>query len=230
MRRVVIAAAVVLAVAGAATAAPVAFFDQGLNAGWNIGNGQFNNHFVGVRDGQFAGGSIELGLRTQQRGQGAYTPTLVNSIWGTMPMYVTTPGTDPNNAARAVWNFDGSVAFSGGVGTLDDVSVRIDAVSGTVQELGDLSVPGSLFFPTSNQFSQNPVFSPWSTGPYDFNATGLYLVTLSVREGNETISTQMLVNVGNVEVPTPEPVSLVVFGSLIVGATVAVWRRQAKRA
>lgn len=226
LRLVQLAMVAVAMTAGLASASPVSFFDQPLNAGWNIGAGQFNNHFSGVRDASFAGGSIELGLRTQQRGVGAYTPTLVNSNWGVLPMYTTTTGTDPNNAARAVWNFDGSVVISGGTANLDNVAVNVDAVWGGVQELGDLSVPGSAFFPPSNQFSQNPTFFPWSAGPYNFNATGLYLVTLSATENGQTVSTQMLINIGNVTVPTPEPVSLVVFGGLIVGGAAAVWRRK----
>jgi hypothetical protein len=231
MLRSLYTAAAVFAVAGAANAAPVAFFDQQLEAGWNIGNGQFPDHFSGVRDGQFGTGKIELGLRAQKRFTGPYTPVMTPSLWGTLPMYTTTPGIS-SGVDNAIWNFDGSVAYSGGNATLDNVSITLAPVWGDVQALNPYSQSGMVYtvWPGS-QFSQNPGFGEWSgPGNFDTNATGLYLITLSATENGQTVSTQILVNVGNVAVPTPEPVSLVVFGSLVVGATVAVWRRQAKRA
>jgi len=230
-------AVVMAAAAGMAQASPLTYFDQNLNSGWTVGSGQPNGHFVGVRDTAFPGGGIEIGLRAQQRGVGPYTPTLVNSMWGTLPMYTTVPGTDPTNPNRAAWNYDFSIAYGGAASNLSNVTLRADAVSGNLTELTDFSGAGTGFLslpfdddtslgalPIQNSF--NPAFTFLSPSGYNYGATGLYLITLSATSGGQTVTTQMLVNVGGVAVPTPEPVSLVVFGGLIVGGAAAVWRRK----
>lgn len=232
--RLVQLAVMVAMTAGLASASPVSFFDQNLNAGWTVGSGQTNGHFVGVRDSAFSGGGIELGLRAQQRFVGPYTPTLVNSNWGVLPMYTTTTGTSGPN--RATWNYDFSINYAGGTGNLDNVTLRADRVSGNLTELNDFSGAGagflSLPFDDDTTPGADPVQNSFNggfgflSGGYNFSATGLYLITLSATENGQTVSTQMLVNVGNVTVPTPEPVSLVVFGGLIVGGAAAVWRRK----
>ena len=230
LRLALFAVALVAATAGVASADPIAFTNSPLAAGWTyVSSGQVNNYFSGVRDPSFSGGNgIELALRAQERFSASPLPfAVVNSLWGTLPMYTvpTGPSPAPNPGDYSKWNFDFSVAARGTSSPLSGASVDIDAVWGDVQNLNGFSLPGGS---SPVQDSYNPGFGFLSgPGNFDYTKTGIYLFTLTATDADgRTVSTQMLVNVGGVAVPTPEPVSLVVFGGLIVGGAAAVWRRK----
>jgi hypothetical protein len=219
-------------VAAAAKADPIPFVDQPLNAGWNVGSGQTNTNFSGIRDAGFDG--LELGLRAQQRFVGSIAPVVVNSPWGTLPMYTVQTGQSPppNSPDLAWWNFDFSVAYDFMSQAL--INLTIDPVAGNVQDLNDIFVAGNGQTPNPLQNSWNPGFNFLSgPGNFDFNATGIYRITLSLANSDDAgnpRSTSILVNVGGVPVPgqnVPEPTSVAVFGLLAAAGATALRRRKA---
>jgi hypothetical protein len=220
-----------LVIASNTQANPIPFVNQPLNAGWNPpgNNGQPNSNFSGVRDAGFD--NLELGLRAQQRFVGPITPVVVNSPWGTLPMYNVQTGQSPppNSPDLAWWNFDFSVAYDFMNQAL--INLTIDPVAGNVQDLNDIFIAGNNLIPNPLQNSLNPGFNFLSgPGDYDYNATGIYLITLSLANSdapNNPRSTSILVNVGGVPVPAvPEPMSVVVFGLLTAAGGTALRRRK----
>jgi len=229
-------------VPGTAPAAPVYTYNDNVgNWAGVVGAGQFDGYFAVARDANFFGGPIQLGLRAVQRQN---TPGITAIAHPMQPgidnLYVVQPGaqlspptTPPGN--RAWWNFDIAVDYAN-TANLDSLTLSIERLSGNVPTpnaasfdllalAGILDVTGAN--PALYRASQNPVFAPWFTNYLgDPTATGLYRFTLTATEGGQSISTSMLVNVGNEIQAIPEPGTLALFGGLLVGGGFALRRRR----
>lgn len=213
-----IAAAGLLSV-GVANAAPVITYDTNV-VEWDVGTGQVNGHFVTTSDAAFTGGAIELGMRAEQRSIGGITPSPITSS-----SYLVQTGSDPNNAARAWWNFHLSANFAGGVNTLDTLVLYIEqqagtnGAGGTFNLLPFLGILNDDNTPTADSFeaSQNAKFAPWFFPTYDLTNTGgfayKFVLSASNSDGqtSSSVSTEMCVHTAGVNC-VPEPSSFSMMG------------------
>ena len=228
MRNWIVGAALFAAWIAPATAAPITTFPDSV-VSWNVGSGQTNGNFVVTRDATFPGGSLELGLRIQERTLGAnYIPVSAGGLANAMYVVPTgaSPPTNPGDFAR--WNFDFSISYAGGLSNLSSISLQIEELTPGITPLSDVPFPalgGTLF-----QDSWNPGFD-FLSGPglaYDFNAPGIYRITLSATGSGQTVSDSILVNIGDVALqPVPEPMSLAAFG--LISLTVFGFRARRSR-
>lgn len=157
-------------------------------AGWDVGSGQCNGDFTVVTNSLFPGGALELGMRIEQRSQGQINPPQHSGV-----NYEVQTGADPSNLTRAWWNFQHSIAYNGGIGTLDNLTFAIRRDVGTQLPaqpvvdmlalravIDDRHVPKSTAsFTDIYQTSQNPTFG-WFSPAYNLTDSGPGAWTLTL--------------------------------------------------
>jgi hypothetical protein len=227
MIRSISRAAALAAVVFAASAASAATLSS-----WNVGSGQDKDNFQ-LNSATFDNGIVQLGLRAQLRTLGSVAPS--GDVYSIAPGTQSAPAVPAPNRAR--WNFDIHAFAAGGLANLDTLTLSI--VSDNANQ--PTAVSFNLFDPTLNaaisssnvglgqdrasylQASQNPVFAPWFTAPFDSFAPGNYRFTLTATRalGNspqpmiQTISEGMTVTI--VPTPTALPAGL----ALMIGGVLA---------
>lgn len=212
VRSVVRSAALAAAVffASAASAASI--------ASWNVGSGQDKNNFQ-FTSTTFGSDTIELGLRAQQRQVGSVAP--YGDTYYVQPGLQTSPSTP---SPRVWWNFDYHAYVSGGLSTLDSLTLTItstnantpSSLSGanllTLAALNDSDVQAGQDRDHYFQNSQNPFFG-WFNPQFDPNLRGSYTFTLTATRGMQSVSEAMTVTV--VPVPAALPAGLVLLGTAL---------------
>ncbi len=217
-------------------------------AGGNFynGSGDYDTNFtIDTENG------IEVALRAKQRGNATPVPNVLN-------VYSVPIGADVNNAARAWWNYDFSIDLRpNGIGTLllTDITATLfieDLVhggSGTINPLGigdnatwgpggEGNGPGSYATNWGAQNSENPTFfAEFGAAilPYAFNMNdpNYFRLTLSVFQtvigGPSTLlgASSIDVQVGDA-IPAPEPASMILLGTGLLGAARLRHRRRQK--
>lgn len=194
--------------------------NEGTNAHWTV-NSQ---------------GTVELGLIAIQRGVGnVYTPS--------GNVYTVPTGPDPNNGARAIWNFDFSInlratGLNNSTLTLGDVTPTLtvqDLVHGTTATMNPLIAFGndnSAYAPDGStrngnvtgqqatgtdvgaQNSENFTFGQFGTLGFDMNLDDTYLIALSLLgPGGADLGTVNIVVVAGNGGAVPIPAALPLFAS-----------------
>lgn len=193
--------------------------------GWDVGSGQCNGSFSTTTDGAFPGGSLELGLRAEERRVGQVAPTGPND-------YTVQLGNDTNAPPalnRAWWNFQGSIAYNGGIANLDALTLQITTDVGpnlpaapsvdllAIRPFVDArnNQPNATSgFSDLYQFSQNPEFgwfAPTSdtdanpTGAFDYSQPGAWRFTLTATEAGVSQSLTVCIHTPGQTCAPPTP-------------------------
>jgi hypothetical protein len=239
----VLGATVLLLAPRHASAAAITIFDANLVTppGWYDGTGNPNGGFtVTVNNG------VELGLRAKYRQNANVidTPTNVYSVVAGPQTAATSGGAA--SATHAAWNYEFSINLQPG-GADGSSGLTLSAISGnsfiTIQDLtaGTTSGPISLFgtfagddsffgpsgkqAETAGEFatdwgaqnSENPVFGNFVI-PFNENAADYYRISLAVGTSAGLLDSGSIdVSVAGATATTPEPTSLVLFGSVFLG-------------
>ena len=172
--------------------------------GWDVGSGQCNGSFTVTNVPDFPGGSLQLGMRAEERRQGQ-----VKRLGGNEYQVQLGPDLNPPPALnRAWWNFQHSIAYGGNIDDLDKLTFVITTQQGPNQPAApsfDLLQfrPGidarnnqpnaTSGFSDLYQTSQNPTFG-WFGDTFDFNAEGAWLMTLTAEKDGETASVSICVH------------------------------------
>jgi hypothetical protein len=223
------AALLALGIAGTEVQADSVFFDQPLDAGFHVGTGIPNDHFVGARSGT-AGSEIEIGLggliRFGDTGNITPTPSTTPGVDG---QFVNLPpGLSPVNQnsppTLAMWNFNYS--FYNAAGLAGDTAVlTITGLDGVPHVFSSGSLPVGP--ETTVQDSTNlgyfvglgaPAFS------YNPNQEGTYTITASLYDSSNNL---LLSATAEYDV-VPEPSTMVMglMSSVLAGSY--FWRKRGR--
>lgn len=187
--------------------------------GWDVGSGQCNGSFVITGDAGFPGGSIELGLRAEQRRVGQ-VPRMME---GDYEVQLGNDTNAPPAIDRAWWNFNLSIAYGGALTDLDALTLQIRTDVGDNQPSNptvDLLAAGlraaidarnnqpnaTAAFSDLYQVSQNPEFGWFThpndtdanpTGAFNYDEEGAWRMRLSAVEGASEVAAEMCIHTPN---------------------------------
>jgi len=210
-----------------ARADTIDLFDTRLATPYNVGTGNDSNHFATSTYSDLFG-SVELGLRIKTRFVGDITPT--------GNVYYTFVG--ESSPGLAIWNFDYSAGFSGGmnlsntqlllgidfkpaVGNSD--FLVLDFGNGAGSTFQDSQNLGFAFWQNAGFFPGNPTYG--NVVPFNPNAPGEYKFTFTAIDrasGDTRAFTSAISEVNAVPLPPAAWMGLIMFG----GFGVAAWRRR----
>ncbi|MEM7583594.1 MAG: hypothetical protein AAF560_09465 [Acidobacteriota bacterium] len=183
--------------------------------GWDVGSGQCNGSFVSASDAGFPGGSLELGLRAEQRSVGQ-VPRMAGGDYEVQLGNDTTAGV----SNRAWWNFHLSIAYGGSLSDLDALTLQIrtdvgsnlpasptvDLLAGGLRGLIDArnNQPNATSgFSDLYQVSQNPEFTWFTTasdtdanptGDFNYDEEGAWRMRLSATEAGTELAAEMCIH------------------------------------
>ncbi len=219
------AALLALGIAGTEVQADSVFFDQPLDAGFTVGTGIPNDHFVGARSGN-GGSEIEIGLggliRFGFTGNIAPTPSTTPGVDG---QFVNLPpGLSPVNQTSpptlAMWNFNESVYSAAGL-TGDTIVLSIKGLDGVQHDFSTGVIAAAI---TTAQDSTNLGFFGLPASSYNPNREGTYDITLTLL--GPTGGTLLSATADFDVVPEPSTMVMGVMSTVLAGGY--FWRKRAR--
>ncbi len=217
--------------------ADVTTFDTSLTSppGVYFGTGNANTNFTTVTNG-----TTELGLSVITRFIGPIDPGAGSNVYAVSPGATTAGGHTGSS-----WGFDFSIntQYNGGSDVVGDFTYSLNITDLTSGNVGPTfnpitSIPDNTGFgstgKTANtldaatqwgaQNSEALSFVGFLPG-YDINAADLYQITLTQLDANGRVIETDQVFANATGAPVPEPTSIVLFGTLAVGALLLGRRR-----
>jgi hypothetical protein len=217
--------------------ADVMTFDTSLTSppGLYFGTGNSNTNFTTETNG-----TTELGLSVITRYIGPIDPGAGSNVYAVTSGTTSVPGKTGSS-----WGFDFSIdtQYAGGTDVLDDFTYSLNITDLTTNNVGPtfnplVSIGDNTGFgstgKTANtvnpaaqwgaQNSESLSFAGFLPG-YDVNAKDLYQITLTEMDLNGSVIETDQVFANATGAPVPEPTSIVLFGTLALGAVVLGRRR-----
>jgi PEP-CTERM motif len=222
---VLVAALLALGVPGTESRADSVFFDQPLDAGFNVGSGIPNDHFVGARSS--IGPEIEIGLGALVRFgfTGNIAPTASSNPDVAGEFVNLPPGLSPVNQnsppTLAAWNFNYSFYSAAGLAG-DTAFLTITGLDGVAHVFSSGVLPGGAG--TFAQDSTNLGFFGLPLSSYNPNQEGTYTISATLFGPENAL---LLTTTAEYDV-APEPSTMVMglMSSVLAGGY--FWRQRAR--
>lgn len=222
-----------VALASAPLTAQGTMTDQSGNAAITFGGTGIPKNAVVTQQSPLRGVDVLLGITATARCAGVVCGNTVTNDG--VRTFFADPGA-PFGGSLSGWNFDWSITGTTVAALTYRLVYNLDPAVGDAN-FGYLNI----LFPFGNQDSQNPGFAflgssipgyvtPPSGGPFDPNVDGEYYFSLEAYTlaGNLAGHVDMFVNVGDPSAVTPEPATMTLLATGLVGMAGMARRRRRK--